>query len=167
MAEVQAQKTLVEKVCPRCNSKRSEQLFPSTPFNDHLDKIYTPFKSVEKEIRLLKISSGLEDDPLRCSLEPIALDGDARYTALSYCWGDADDRVDITVNGQNISVTRNLENALKCMRRLDQDIVVWADALCINQQDTAEKNVQVGLMGKIYSSGMRKSMREFSLLIPA
>ncbi len=165
MAEVQAQQKFVEKVCPRCNGVRREQEFPSTPFNDHLDKVYSPLKSIENEIRLLKISSSLEEEPLVCSLEPISLDGDAPYTALSYCWGDANDRADIMVNGQSVSVTRNLENALRRMRNVDQDKVVWADAICINQQDAAEKSVQVSMMGSIYSKGVLRSMKGYYLLI--
>jgi hypothetical protein len=165
MAEVQAQQKFVEKVCPRCNGIRREQEFPSTLFNNYLDKIYTPLKSIKNEIRLLKISPSLEEEPLRCSLEPISLDDNARYTALSYCWGDANDRADITVNGRCISATRTLENALRRMRDVDQDTVVWADAICINQQDATEKSVQVRLMGDIYSNGMSKSIKECPLLI--
>ena len=157
MSEAQEQTRFVEKECKRCKSLIREQAFPSTPFKDNLDKIYTPLDSAGKEIRLLKIASALEYEPLNCSLEPVSLN-DACYTALSYCWGDANDRVDIAVNGQNISITRNLESALRHMRNVDQDTVVWADAICINQQDDAEKNVQVGAMGDIYSKGMPNSM---------
>jgi hypothetical protein len=157
MTEAQEQTKFVEKVCPRCKSLTREQAFPSTPSKGHLDKIYTPLSSTGKEIRLLKIASGVENEPLDCSLEPVSLN-DARYTALSYCWGDAKDRVDIIVNGQKMSVTRNLENALRHMRNVDQGKIVWADAICINQQDSAEKNIQVGAMGDIYSKGMPDSI---------
>jgi Heterokaryon incompatibility protein (HET) len=135
------------------------QEFPSTASNADLDKIYAPLESVKREIRLLKTISGLEDEPLRCSLEVISLEDNARYSALSYCWGDANDRVNITVNEQNISVTKTLENALRRIRNVNQNTVVWADAICINQQDAAEKSVQVGMMGDIYSNGMRKSIK--------
>lgn len=154
MTEAQEQMMFVQKKCPRCKSLRREQAFPSTPFKDNLDKIYTPLNSAGKEIRLLKIASALDYEPLNCSLEPVSLN-DACYTALSYYWGDANDRVDITVNGQTISITRNLESALRHMRNVDRDTVVWADAICINQQDNAEKDVQVGAMDDIYSKGMR------------
>jgi hypothetical protein len=60
----------------------------------------------------------------------------------------------IKVNGQSISVTRNLENALRGLRKADRDMVVWADAICINHQDSAEKSVQVSVMGNIYAKGM-------------
>ena len=155
MAEVQIQQNFVQRVCPRCNGIRREQEFLSTPFNEYLDKIYTPLKHMEAEIRLLKICPGLEEEPLTCFLEPVLLTDNIRYTALSYCWGNANDRADITVNGRHVSFTRSLESALRRMRNADQNTIVWADALCINQQDVTEKSVQVGLMGDIYAKGMR------------
>jgi hypothetical protein len=165
MTDVLAQVKFVDRVCPQCKTLRREQEFPSTRSNADLDKIYTPFKSVKKEIRLLKTISGLKDGPLRCFLEVISLDDNAQYTALSYCWGDSNDRVNIMVNGQKISVTKNLENALSRIWNVDQNTVVWADAICINQQDVDEKSVQVGMMGDIYSNGMRKAIKGCYLLI--
>jgi hypothetical protein len=57
----------------------------------------------------------------------------------------------ITVNDRTVSVTRNLEKALRALRRLDQNIV-WVDALCINQQDMKERGRQVVRMKDIYSN---------------
>ncbi len=34
----------------------------------------------------------------------------------------------------------------------DEDVSLWADGICINQQDMSEKNEQVGLLDKIYKS---------------
>ena len=165
MAKFQAQQKLVESVCPRCNSIRREREFPPTPFYDYLDEIYAPLKLTKDQIRLLKVSPGLTEEPLRCSLERIPLNSKAHYTALSYCWGDANDRANITVNGQDISVTRNLASALKRMRNVNQNTLVWADALCINQQDVTERSVQVGLMRDIYVNGIRISIKGRSLLM--
>jgi hypothetical protein len=81
MTDVQAQVKFVDKVCPRCKAIRREQEFPSTASNADLDKIYAPLESVKREIRLLKTISGLEDEPLRCSLEVISLEDNARYSA--------------------------------------------------------------------------------------
>ncbi|KAE9363193.1 HET-domain-containing protein [Stipitochalara longipes BDJ] len=150
MAEILDQKKYVEKECPRCKSIRLEEAFPVNAPNISPDKIYTPLAPADKQIRLLKICSGLPEHPLECIIEPVFLQ-DAQYTALSYCWGAGTDRIYIMVNGQTIAVTRNLENALRRLRKTDQDTVVWADAICINQQDCAEKSVQVGMMGNIYS----------------
>lgn len=37
------------------------------------------------------------------------------------------------------------------VRRKEKAILVWIDALCINQQDKDERATQVRLMGQIYS----------------
>ncbi|PMD47176.1 HET-domain-containing protein [Hyaloscypha variabilis F] len=150
MADILDQRKYVEKVCPRCKSVRLEEAFRVASSNTPPNVIYSPLASAEKQIRILKISSGFQDQPLECILEPVFLE-DAQYTALSYCWGAGTNRMDIEVNGQSIPVTRNLENALRGLRKADRDMVVWADAICINQQDSAEKSVQVGMMGNIYA----------------
>jgi hypothetical protein len=56
------------------------------------------------------------------------------------------------LNGVEVSVTANLESALRHMRLQNQTRMLWADAICINQSDIAEKNIQVRLMGEIYTS---------------
>ena len=73
------------------------------------------------------------------------------YSALSYCWGDINDTVSIHFGGQDFKITRNLEAALRQLRREHEVVVVWADAICINQSDEAERSIQVGLMNQIYS----------------
>lgn len=50
-----------------------------------------------------------------------------------------------------IAVTESLHVALRYVRRKKERLVLWADAICINQDDNQEKNHQVALMSKIYS----------------
>lgn len=38
-------------------------------------------------------------------------------------------------------------------RLLDSTGYLWVDQICINQDNTAERNYQVGIMGKIYQAG--------------
>lgn len=89
---------------------------------------------------------------VECTLEKYSLVHDPpRYVALSYCWGDQNARRDITVNGQVVSVTANLAEALWHLHRtIGNDVVVWVDALCINQGDTQERSLQVRLMKQIF-----------------
>ncbi|WYZ46682.1 hypothetical protein EsH8_IX_000907 [Colletotrichum jinshuiense] len=75
----------------------------------------------------------------------------ARYDALSYKWGDSNDRVKVLVNGMEMSVSRSLDIALRYLRHKDKETPIWADAICINQEDFKERSVQVSLMGKIYT----------------
>jgi hypothetical protein len=53
------------------------------------------------------------------------------YHALSYVWGDPDITGDINVNEQRVSVTTNLTDALRHLRKVfPADTVFWVDAIC-------------------------------------
>ncbi|KAH8199791.1 hypothetical protein TruAng_006072 [Truncatella angustata] len=76
------------------------------------------------------------------------------YYALSYVWGDVSNRESIVVDGYNLSVTATLASALREISReysSDGAVYLWADALCINQNDQDERSYQVGLMHSIYT----------------
>jgi hypothetical protein len=94
--------------------------------------------------------------PLQCSLLfSTLLDYDEDiidyYTALSYVWGNANDKGTISIDGKYfLEITATLEQALRYLRDARRELKVWADGICINQNDFEEKNVQVGLMGSIY-----------------
>jgi hypothetical protein len=52
-------------------------------------------------------------------------------------------------------VTRNLADALEALRHPNLVKVLWADALCINQEDIKERAEQVKLMGLVYWKARR------------
>jgi hypothetical protein len=84
-------------------------------------------------IRLLCLQSGVDDEPISCSL--VVIDdyvSAPEYYALSYCWGDANDTTELTCNGRSFPVTKNLYAALHRLRKKAQSQLVWADAICIN-----------------------------------
>ncbi len=70
--------------------------------------------------------------------------------ALSYTWGDGSAKKELLVNGRRTTVGRNLHDAFLQLRRRNEPVTLWADALCINQQDGAEKTHQIRLMRRIY-----------------
>lgn len=74
-----------------------------------------------------------------------------KYTALSYTWGNPLATTPILVNGVETEVTLNLEAALRHIRKPEYDVILWVDALCINQNDVAEKNHQVEMMREIFA----------------
>ncbi|KAK6850090.1 HET-domain-containing protein [Apiospora arundinis] len=94
---------------------------------------YHPLKS--NEIRLALIESSSDDEgPLCVRLLPVNIQAPPTYDAISYVWGDdTATRCRVT----NLSATA---------------VVVWADALCINQLDLVERGAQVALMGQIYAN---------------
>ncbi|KAF3048247.1 hypothetical protein E8E12_011473 [Didymella heteroderae] len=100
---------------------------------------------------------------VRCEIITRSLDKPPAYTAVSYAWGDTDDKDEIEVlygvreeDGRiawkvaTVRVTISLYGALAALRRQEQDVLVWIDGLSINQDDTVERSQQVRLMTEIY-----------------
>lgn len=84
------------------------------------------------------------------------------YAVLSYTWGDMQKKASINLDGHQFPVTTNLEAALRQMRKRAQPPIKqeythhesywWIDAVCINQEDLAERNHQAAIMRRIYKS---------------
>ncbi|PVH79579.1 heterokaryon incompatibility protein, partial [Cadophora sp. DSE1049] len=115
---------------------------------------YQTLQRSRKEIRLLKLLSSdgnakLKNIPV-CHIFHASLHGNPKFLALSYVWGAATDLRVILVEDSAVLVTKNLYDALMVFRRPTEDLVIWVDALCINQSDDEEKSWQVGLMADIY-----------------
>jgi hypothetical protein len=109
-----------------------------------------------QHIRILKLEPGVWDSPIRCSLESCNVGNNTlSYEAISYVWGTSSERKEITCDGQHFRVTTGLFDALQTFRQLDQPRALWADAICINQKDTEERNHQVQLMQIIYSKATK------------
>ncbi len=137
--------------------------------------LYSPLDEAASQIRLLEIEPQHNDNQqtFSCRMRTVSLDDNIKFFGLSYVWGDSSDRVDVVVNGIVIPVTKNLEAALRHIQRngrtvieteswrektdghpsLDQaPLSLWADAICINQDDLKERESQVLLMRRIYSA---------------
>ncbi|KAK0117365.1 hypothetical protein ONS96_013195 [Cadophora gregata f. sp. sojae] len=103
-------------------------------------------------IRVLILEPGSREDQIRCRLRHVKLADNPQYEALSYVWGDANQTKELYLEARPIQVTKSLHGALRHLRQESTERVIWADAICINQQDNDEKSHQVALMGEIYSS---------------
>ncbi|KAF6819012.1 ankyrin and het domain protein [Colletotrichum plurivorum] len=87
-----------------------------------------------------------------------------RYHALSYTWGPpiADEEpsvqpglMTVSLNGCDFDVFPNLHDALQWIRSRGSVDLYWIDAICINQADTIERGIQVGIMDHIYKLASR------------
>ncbi|KAI0812054.1 heterokaryon incompatibility protein-domain-containing protein [Xylaria sp. FL0064] len=132
-------------------------------------------------IRVFELEAGKFSDPIVGRLVPQAIDGEP-YEAVSYVWGDTRKRHNITIDGATLSVTANLYGALTAFRygplsvstsssgasRSDRSDPgtesgpaagqvrrLWADAVCINQEDLSERTSQVELMARIFAGARR------------
>lgn len=117
------------------------------------EPIYKPLDTSRRQIRLLRIEPAKDPShKIKCHLFTESLDEKPRYHALSYVWGNPKDRkLIINLDGTDFLVTLNLYAALRRFRRKREDVVFWIDAICINQDDLAERSSQVTLMPSIYS----------------
>ena len=112
--------------------------------------LYQPLDKGTRQIRLIrKMSSGSQ---IRCHLSVFSLDDAPEYKALSYCWGLEEATCRIYVNGEPFSVRPNLFAYLQLLSQAEEEGWIFVDALCINQDDVAERSSQVGFMGDVYRS---------------
>lgn len=107
----------------------------------------------ESEIRLLVLLPGQGDEEVRCRLDHVSLLAEPKYETISYAWGDPTQKGTIGCEDGLIQVTLNLRSALRHLRHATEERPIWADAVCINQQDLDERSIQVVLMGDIYARG--------------
>jgi hypothetical protein len=116
---------------------------------------YSPLNYDRDEIRLLQILySPSEDDFIHCHLIHTSLNDAPPYHALSYAWGSKVHPTPISVDGGSLTVAVNLMRALVRLRppTADEVIFLWIDAICINQNNTLEKNNQIRKMRTIYQN---------------
>jgi hypothetical protein len=112
---------------------------------------YEPLKG-PRFIRLLELSSGKPGEPLLGTLKPVDMNSRPQYVAMSYVWGASFKPHHLTTPEGNIPVTFSLYSALQAIRDQDKPIVLWADAICIDQSNSHEKSIQIRLMRPIYES---------------
>lgn len=116
-------------------------------------EVYDDSPLHSNEIRLVKVLPGEWTGPIHCELHRTSLSDTPKYYTLSYVWGSRRARREIFLNGRPFRVTVNLESALRHLRLRHKDgLVIWIDALSINQADLDERTRQVELMGQIYQS---------------
>lgn len=116
------------------------------------DYQYEPLCSSIRKIRLIRLQpSPVLRDVVKSEIEIFNVDEAPEYEAISYAWGAISDRTPIKVGKrQRLLITRSLELALRYLRHPDKERLLWADAVCINQDKTAEKNEAVSQMHNIY-----------------
>ena len=105
----------------------------------------------DNQIRVIDILPGTAEDAMRCTLVTIQRDCKEPYRALSYAWGDVAPTHCILVNDKQFWIHKNLFEALKNIRKAEETVRLWTDRMCINQDNVAERNVQVQNMGKTYA----------------
>ncbi|KAK8018866.1 heterokaryon incompatibility protein-domain-containing protein [Apiospora marii] len=119
----------------------------------------------EDSFRVIEIQPGERDEPVTVRLVTTTLRNCPPYEALSYAWGDLTQTELIQVvtakQGHNdspeaqLSITVGCADALRRLRSGTATRTLWVDSICINQSLVPERNQQLQLMPRIYSSASR------------
>ncbi|KAI3322975.1 hypothetical protein HD806DRAFT_94651 [Xylariaceae sp. AK1471] len=111
-----------------------------------------------REIRVLQLLPGKSDEPVNVSIRHISIDDLETFWAISYAWGKPMKNIAPTylyTPAGKILITLSLDSALRALRDKGVDVLLWADAISINQDNLREKALQIRLMGKIFESAER------------
>ncbi|KAG5759431.1 hypothetical protein H9Q72_012440 [Fusarium xylarioides] len=134
--------------------------------------VHSPLEDT-KGIRLVQVD--VNDSVLYLTMNTYSVSEIPPYVCLSYVWVDFGpmwnrgrdfretelevphfshaDTVDIAINNKLFPIKANLHAALLGLHKHLNNRPIWTDAVCINQEDPAEKTVQVARMDEIYSAG--------------
>jgi hypothetical protein len=109
----------------------------------------------QTSFRVLELLPGGEDSEIRYTLHLADWNKPPQYEAISYAWGDISMRISTICDGKPMGITPSLYGGLRYLRRTDTSRFLWADAVCINQNDTRERGYQVNNMRSIYRNATK------------
>ena len=118
-----------------------------------VSELYEPL--AEGHIRLLELSLEHEHDIVG-RLQTVSLMSAPAYHALSYVCGDGPYEHEVTINNVLFKVKPNLHAALQRLESHFRSagilrVLIWIDAICINQDNADEKAKQIQGMHNIFS----------------
>lgn len=125
---------------------------------DHQPALYSYRSLVQstKEIRILILEPAEDESAdLRFSFDKAELTNlGSIYEAICYVWGQPvlDHALHHTVESSQLSVTRNLDEAPRKLRRRSEPRRLWADAVCIDQSNDREKEAQIAILVEIFQN---------------
>lgn len=130
--------------------------------HEAIANLYKKCPLQQHEMRILVLHPAHDHiGPIECDFATIDLNGASLdYEAVSYCWGPPVEGwqlydESLRLRGVEMTIKGNLADALRRFRYQDRERRLWVDALCINQEDHAERADQVAMMAQIYAKAAR------------
>ncbi|KAK5996331.1 Heterokaryon incompatibility protein 6 [Cladobotryum mycophilum] len=111
----------------------------------------------KQSIRLLRLRAQPcnPSSPVQCDMIHSTLKYPPPYIAVSHRWGKPEENHDIIlIEGSPFLISPSLHAFLRAKRSSIRHVIVWIDSICINQADTDEKSIQVGMMRRIYEEAL-------------
>lgn len=110
------------------------------------------------QIRLLKLAPGVSTAPLEGTILHVSLASPPEFSTISYVWGEFN-RGNIAAggslklpDGRCIFFPISLWAALHAVRHPIFPVMLWADAICINQADTPEKIQRIQRLPNVFAA---------------
>lgn len=145
-------------VTPLAQPRQSTSSFKASP------SAYETTLSAE-EFRLARFDAPPDgagpDNPIHITLEVFRRDDCPEYETVSYTWGGEEDDstpcrpVFVGPHWDVLLQTANCWHMLRYLRPRRGIRLVWIDAICINQDDPAERGLQVANMRSVYQQCSR------------
>ncbi|KAI1774158.1 hypothetical protein F4818DRAFT_74872 [Hypoxylon cercidicola] len=173
---------IIDRVVRLFSSNRSQE--PTRPPNVSQSQRSYKYMSLRRadKIRLLALRPGKGAAPLWGELEVHRLPENSSppdYVCISYVWGSSLKQFSLYTPEGILMLTASLYLALLHLRDVNKTIYLWADAICIDQEDSPgqrneEKEHQILMLPRIFryaktvfawlgieENGSRKVMRKF------
>ena len=106
---------------------------------------YNPLDLSKQSLRLVRLLKGQFAADIQCEIFQTWLyqaGGPVPYEALSYTWGSMGKRAKITVDSCVMHITKNLHEALQHLRLIDEDRILWVDAISIDQDNIKNGDIK-------------------------
>ncbi|GAB1312415.1 hypothetical protein MFIFM68171_02625 [Madurella fahalii] len=116
------------------------------------DYAYKP--PAQGDVRLLILHPGDTAD-LFGALVHHSLDGIGPFQAVSYTWGNPAHRCALHTPEGVIKISWSLNSVLVGLRHKDEPLVLWVDAVCIDQANGEEKGAQIRLLPRLFQRATR------------
>ncbi|KAM3068309.1 hypothetical protein ACMFMG_009449 [Clarireedia jacksonii] len=122
-------------------------------FNQYL---YEPLVAADAVRVIILEPAVAKESPLLCSIiQQRRSAPNVEYSAVSYTWGEPDYSKTLEIRYGNktshLRITPNVDALLRVFRAYKEKSYFWIDAVCLNQDDAAEKAQQIPFMGHIYA----------------
>jgi Heterokaryon incompatibility protein (HET) len=108
----------------------------------------------QDHLRLLYLFPGAKGEPLQAILSHIPSNSAGTYRAISYVWGTDQRTKELITPDGVIPITFSLSETLQSLRQENEAIMLWADAVCINQADNKEKSHQIRMLPRIFQGSV-------------
>lgn len=117
----------------------------------HATQRYPYTELLDGQIRLFTLFPGEANDELRGVIWTTASDYAGHYATLSYVWGSSKQFPhQLKTACGPLGITDSLRAALVRLRRKDESLTLWVDAICIDQANDTEKSKQIILLPEIF-----------------